>query len=578
MTYLNKASNLGDAFRRSCQYWGPKPVLLVYGEGRFSPISYTELFEMVYEVAKSLYGIGLRRGDSLCIYSEKCLEWGLVDWACQLLGVVPVPIYPSLLEDQASFIARNCEAKVAMVGSDVLATRLKDVEGLRCFSLKSGEVGPPALPKYGMESELTLDRLQDITSSIQPGDLATIIYTSGTSGEPKGAMLTHNAILSIIRSIRSTNLIDDRDTFLSWLPMSHVYERVAGHFLPTLIGSTVAYTRSLASLSNDMLTVKPTIILCVPRFLDSLKSRFLDGLAKQKKVQQAIFNMALNTGLHRVRGEFSPLAGLFDALALQKARAKFGGRLRLLISGGAALPVHIGEFFLALGIDLLQGYGLTETCGASVVNRPEKNRPETVGMPFPGVEVKLAEDGEILLRGAGLMTGYFHMPEATAAAIDGEGWFHTGDIGKFDGEFLMITDRKKDLLVLGNGKNVAPQPIEGRLTECPWIAEAVLFGDGMDYCAALIVPDFERIGNHAKGQGWDADTPAKIASSEDVRKLIKTAIDALNKELPDYERIKQFRLLDRAFSIESGELTPSLKVKRRVVKEHYGDLIQGMFR
>lgn len=533
---------------------------------------------MVYEVAKSLYGIGLRRGDSLCIYSEKCLEWGLVDWACQLLGVVPVPIYPSLLEDQASFIARNCEAKVAMVGSDVLATRLKDVEGLRCFSLKSGEVGPPALPKYGMESELTLDRLQDITSSIQPGDLATIIYTSGTSGEPKGAMLTHNAILSIIRSIRSTNLIDDRDTFLSWLPMSHVYERVAGHFLPTLIGSTVAYTRSLASLSNDMLTVKPTIILCVPRFLDSLKSRFLDGLAKQKKVQQAIFNMALNTGLHRVRGEFSPLAGLFDALALQKARAKFGGRLRLLISGGAALPVHIGEFFLALGIDLLQGYGLTETCGASVVNRPEKNRPETVGMPFPGVEVKLAEDGEILLRGAGLMTGYFHMPEATAAAIDGEGWFHTGDIGKFDGEFLMITDRKKDLLVLGNGKNVAPQPIEGRLTECPWIAEAVLFGDGMDYCAALIVPDFERIGNHAKGQGWDADTPAKIASSEDVRKLIKTAIDALNKELPDYERIKQFRLLDRAFSIESGELTPSLKVKRRVVKEHYGDLIQGMFR
>lgn len=578
MTYLNKAKTIGDAFRRSCLYWGNKTVLLVAREGKFSPISYAELWEKVYDVAKSIHGIGLRRGDSLCIYSETCLEWGLVDWACQLLGVIPVPIYPSLLEDQASFIARNCEAKVALVGSDSLAQRLKDVEGLRCFSLKQGEIGPPTLPRFGDDSDLTPEKLQVITDAIQPEDLATIIYTSGTSGEPKGAMLTHNSVLSIIRSIRSTNLLNENDVFLSWLPMSHVYERVAGHFLPVLIGSTVAYSRSLASLSNDMLTIKPTIVLCVPRFLDSLKTRFMDGLAKQKKVQQGIFRMALSAGLQKVRGEFSPLAGFFDALALQKARARFGGRLRLLISGGAALPTHISEFFLALGIDLLQGYGLTETCGASVVNRPDRNRPDTVGIPFPGVEVKIADDGEILIRGAGLMTGYFHLPEATDVAIDKDGWFHSGDIGKFDGEFLKITDRKKDLLVLGNGKNVAPQPIEGRLTESPWIAECVLFGDGMDYCAALVIPDLERIRTFAKKEGWNVETPEQIAASEDVRKLIKGAVDALNKELPDYERIKQFRVLDRAFTIESGELTPSLKVKRRVVKERYADLIQGMFR
>ncbi|MBX7131944.1 MAG: AMP-dependent synthetase/ligase [Fimbriimonadaceae bacterium] len=571
----DSARTLGELLLDSCRRWPDRTAVMVHDKSGWNSTTYKQHLANVERYASALQALGLKRGDRLVLLGENSYEWALADWAAQTLGVVTVPIYPTLPPDQAQYIATDCGAQVALVGSAALAERLKGMPDIRILGLKPLE-GLDSLDAHmgGMDHDAWTEGMK----AIHPDDLATIIYTSGTTGNPKGAMLPHRAFTSLCHGIRSSLPVDENDLFLSFLPLSHVYERFAGHVLPISCGAAIAYARSITTLASDMETVKPTIMLCVPRFLESIRSRVIDSTAKQPPLKRKLFEWAMAQGIKRRNGGFAPFAGILDAIVGKKIREKMGGRLRFFVSGGAALPRHVADFYGAFNIKVLQGYGLTETCAASAFNHPDDDNPDTVGEPIEGVEFTFAPDGEILISGPSVMLGYYNLPEASAEAIDKDGWFHTGDIGEWVGKKVKITDRKKDLLVLGNGKNVAPQLIENKLRESSYIGEAVLFGDGMEYVCALIVPDFEHLKRFAKEKGIEFKDEAELVQNEQVRKLIKDEIDAVNKTMADFERVKRHDLLSKPFSIESGELTPSMKVKRKVVKEKYAAQIEGLKR
>jgi len=532
----------------------------------FREIRYGELFDIVRGYAGALRQLGAVRGDSVCLVSENCPEWAFVDWACQCLGVVLVPIYPTLPADQTEYIVRDAEAKLFIGSTEEQTAKVRCMEGVHAVLLK----GEGSIDGLSGNNQLSVEEIDKEIDATNPEDLATIIYTSGTTGRPKGAMMPHRAFVHVCETAKGHIPLNENDTFLSFLPMSHVYERIAGQCLPISLGATIAYAKSLASLAGDMLKVHPTILLCVPRFLEAFREKALDGVSKMPPLRQKLFHLAMAQGVKKAKGQFAPLAGILDKLVMGKLRERVGGKMRYFVSGGAALAPHVAEFYMGTGLIVLQGYGLTETSGGTCINKPEHNKYWTVGEPLD-MEIKIAEDGEILIRGAALMLGYKNLPEETAQAIDKDGWFHSGDIGEFEGPNLKITDRKKDLIVLGNGKNIAPQPIENRLRNSPYIAEAVVFGDGMDHCVALVLPNGEAVRSTLH-----LSEDANLTDNADVRALIKKEIDRVNKTMANFEAVKKFALLDTPFSVESGELTPTLKIKRKVVRDKYADKLAAL--
>ncbi len=558
-----EARSLGDMLRRSAQTWPERTAMLCPKGAEFEPLTYAQFYDTVHRYASALTQKGLRKGDPVAILSESGPEWAFLDWAGQTLGLAVVPIFPTLPPDQVLYILENSHAKVVFCGGDELLQKTEGTPAERVLisEFTTQAQAAPLLDRAAWEAGI---------DAVAPDDLATIIYTSGTTGNPKGAMLPHRAFCFLADSALASIPIGPGDVFLSFLPMSHVYERFAGQALVVNTGATVAYARSLMTLAGDMLKVRPTVMLCVPRFLEATKDKIEDGVRKAPPLRQKLFRLALAQGVRKSRGQFAPLYGLTDRLVGAKIRERLGGRMRMLVSGGAALPPTVADFYQAFGLTVLQGYGLTETTAATCVNHPDRNKPSTVGEPIPGIEVRLAEDGEILVRGPSRMLGYFEMPEATAEAIDADGWFHTGDIGEFEGKHLKITDRKKDILVLGNGKNVAPQPIENKLKESPYIQEAVLIGDGLDWVCALIVPQFAAL------PGGAELPPETLVESAETKALLKKEISRVNQSLAGFEKIKKHALLPQNFSVETGELTPTLKVKRRVVKEKYAAQIAEM--
>jgi len=553
--------------RTTCEKWGEKAAIL-YPDKGFKAVSYRELLEIARSYAGVLRGLGLKAGDRIAVQSENCKEWVFLDWACRTMGVVLVPIYPTLPTDQSQYIVNDCGARVAVAGSPEQAAKCEGLAGVKTLLLRHAEGSIEDLVEKGA-TPITPEDWNAQIDAAKPDDVATIIYTSGTTGLPKGAMLSHRCFTFLCDSIYKDLPIRDTDVFLSFLPMSHVYERFVGLTLVFSVGATVALSRSLKSLASEIAEVKPTIMACVPRFLEATRDRIIDGSAKESPLNKKLFQMTLAQGTKKAHGKFAPLAGLLDGLVGKKIRDRMGGRIRFFVSGGAALPPHVSDFYRAFGLNIIQGYGLTETTAVTSVNHPDRNRPDTVGEPITGVEVKIAEDGEILVRGPERMIGYYNLPTETAEALDAEGWFHTGDIGTFDGQYLKITDRKKDLLILANGKNVAPQSIENKLRESPFINEAVLFGDGNEFVFGLILPNWERM----KAELGDHSPNAELGKKEAARLLIKQEVDKVNKTLADYEKVKKHAIIDAEFTIESGELTPSLKVKRRVVKEKFQQVL-----
>lgn len=590
----------GEVFARSAERYAEKPALLHKQDGIFQPISYAELNRRVQQFALGLSELGIGRGDRVAILSENRPEWAVADLAILSIGAVNVPLYATLPPRQVEFILQDSGARALIVSTGKQSAKLAELqEPLPALTLRiiMDETEPPeenwisfeAVSSRGAAAPDGAARLKELMAAVSPGDECSIIYTSGTTGSPKGAVLTHDNFMSNAHSVIDVVGIDSTHTFLSYLPLSHVFERIAGHYLSLASGATTAYAESIFTVGSNLTEVRPTLMASVPRLFESIQSRVEDAVAKQPPMKQKLAAVALRIGwLHNSRrfsGRMPALPALLlyplaDRLVLKPMRDKiFGGRLQFTISGGAPLPINTGKFMASLGVNILEGYGLTETSPVIAVNLPGKIRLGTVGPPIPGVQVRIAPDGEILTRGPHVMKGYFNRPDDTKDAIDPEGWFHTGDVGQLDDDgYLRITDRKKDIIVLANGKNVAPQPIEARLKESPYIANAVLFGDRQSQVVALVVPNFDALKKWAKDNSLDASSPDELVQKPEVRKLYRAEVERLSVDLADYEKVRRHALLTRDFSAEHDEVTPTLKIRRRQVAENFAAEISSLYR
>ncbi|MCS7312149.1 MAG: long-chain fatty acid--CoA ligase [Acidobacteria bacterium] len=598
--------NLAEMFLHYVRQYDRPDALYVKRHGQYRPISTREFYDHVVELAHFLRSMYVQPGDRVAILSENRPEWFYADMATLSIGGASVPIYATLPPGQVAYILQDAQTVGVFVSTLEQLAKIEsiaaDLAAFLRFVVLFEEAGDyrPALPAavqfFSLERAMEVGR-QDrarqpdwwdrAVASVQSEDLATIIYTSGTTGEPKGVMLTHRNFLSNIEAVLQVLSLGPSDVHLSFLPLSHVFERMAGYYTMLTGGARVAFAESIDKVAENLLEIRPTVIIAVPRFYEKVKAR-IDAMARQltglrKRLFEWALRVADRVGEQRRAGRPVPpwLAlqyALADRLVYHKIKARTGGRVRTLVSGGAALRKDIAIFFDNLGLRILEGYGLTETSPVISVNTPTAWKPGSVGRPIPGVEVKIAADGEILTRGPHVMKGYFRRPEATQAAIDPEGWFHTGDIGELDPDgFLYITDRKKDILVTAGGKNIAPQKIENLLKQSPWIEEVMVVGDGRPYPAAFIVPNRERLVAWAQEKGLPVEPYEEFLRHPTVIQLYEQILQDLQTSLARFEQVKRFVLLPQSFTIEAGELTPTLKVRRRIVMEKYEHLIRELY-
>ena len=584
---------LSDLFLVAAGYHKPD-CLLHKVDGEYRPIATAELVDRVRRTARALEKLGVVAGDRVALMAENGPHWPTVDFATLCRGAASVPIYPTLLPEQAAYIVADSGAKVVVVQTAEQLAGLRErrdrIPGVQKLVLIDGEPGGDeattldALLADGDDADPTA--FEEHARRTGPGDLASLVYTSGTTGQPKGVMLTHRNFVSNICT--AMGLVDFRadQTSLSFLPLAHVFERMIDYCY-FYKGVSVAYAESVQTVPQNMLEVRPHVFVSVPRVYEKFHAKVQDTIAAAPPVRQKLFRWAVGVGRESLRwtlkGEHpSGLLGLkyalANALVFRKLKERLGGRFEYAVSGGAPLAHDLAEFFWSVGIEIYEGYGLTETSPVISVNAPGITKLGTVGRPIPGIEVKIAEDGEILTRGPHVMKGYFNKPEATAEVIDEEGWFHTGDIGEIDADgYLRITDRKKEIIVNAYGKNVAPAPIENALKSSRYVSQAVVIGDRRKFLAALLVPDVEALSAWAKGQGIAAAGAESLIEDHRVRELIAAEVAAVNEELASYERIVAWELLPEEFTLEGGELTPTQKIKRRVIHEKYGDRIERMY-
>ena len=576
----------------------PRPMLMVKVEGTYREISFRDYRESVVRFAGGLASLGVGKGDHVGIVAENRPEWVIADMATVSLGAVDVPVYPTLTPKQLEFIFRDAEINTVIVSNrfqlDKIEKVRRNISSLKHVIIMANKgTGDPAVHGYDSiyeKGDAYRDQHPDFfrraAASVTPDDLLTIIYTSGTTGNPKGVMLTHRNMASNVIASAGVIPFTSADTLLSFLPLCHSFERMAGYYTAMAVGATVAYAESIETVRDNLLEVHPTIVTTVPRLFERIHGRLLKQIDSAPPARQKVFHWAVQVGRDaaRARRRGSVPLGLraklavADRLVYSKLRQRTGGRIRFFVSGGAALPRELGEFFEAVGITIIEGYGLTETSPVLTVNRLDDFKFGTVGKPIPGVEIKIAEDGEILAKGPNIMKGYYNNRKATAEVIDKQGWFHTGDVGLFDAEgHLMITDRKKHLFVTSGGKNIAPQPIENLFLQSKFIDQFVLVGDGRMFCTALIVPEFDALMEFGASKNIPLESHANLLDSIEVRKLFDSEIEGLQKDLPHYERVRRFELLPQALTVESGEITPTMKVKRKVVEQKYSALIERMY-
>ena len=577
---------------------GKADALNQRSEGKWSAISAEAFVERVKNVALGLAATGIRPGDRVALLSENRPEWSIVDLAILSLGAINVPIYTTQAVDQIEFILSDSGARAIFISNRRLykhaqpALANRPVEYLIFFDSEVAEVVDRSTALDEMEKRgraLAGERPEAYDAylrAVRPEDLATIIYTSGTTGEPKGVMLTHNNFMSNVLAIGAGLPILPSDVALSVLPLSHIFERT-GFYVFCYCGVSVYYAASFDQVGENLREVAPTIMTAVPRLFEKVYHRIIKKGMAEKGFKKNVFMRSLDVGqrygqLKDKRRFISPQLrlkqGLADKLVFSKWRAGVGGRLRYFVSGGAPLSPALSYAYLAAGIPILQGYGATETC-IVCANRPGNNQVGSVGIPFDGIELKIAEDGEILVRGPNVMRGYYGQPEATAAVLK-DGWFFTGDVGHMDKEGrLYITDRKKDLFKLSNGKYVAPQLIESLLKQSEFVSQVVVVGAGRKQPAALIVPDWENL-NEALAAAGENDAPkdhVSLAAYPAAVKIVQKDIAGLTSSLADYERIRRVALLANEFTIDGGELTPTLKVKRRVIDERFEEVIESLY-
>ena len=582
-------------FEHSIQHYSNKPALAHKPKGgTYQDISYTELGKSVDAFSKGINALGVQKNDRVAILSENRPEWAITDFGSLKVGAVTVPMFSTLTPAQVGYILKDSGAKIICVSTEkqlekisAIRDEVPTLEQIIIFDPIEGEI-PEGVNQFEAVCEL---EGEETGSAVNEDDIATIIYTSGTTGNPKGVMLTHANFISNLQACKSLINVSETDVLLSFLPLSHVFERLGGHYVPLFSGAKIAYAESTFTVAQNMKEVAPTVMLSVPRLYETMHERILRAVQEGSSLKQKIFHWGVSVGSavsSAIQQGKKPSAilqlqqNIANKLVFAKLKEATGGRLRFFISGGAALPQSIAEFFHAAGILILEGYGLTETSPVISMNHLGKWKFGTVGAHVPGVEVEIAEDGEILTRGPHVMKGYFNNETATAEVIDEDGWFYTGDIGIIDEDgFVKITDRKKNIIVLSNGKNVAPQPIESKLVQSPFISQILLVGNERKNLAALIVPNFDAL----KAWASDSDTEGGIDTvdlptlleTREVQQYIQSEIRSRLTDFADFEQVRRFTLLEKEFSQEADEMTPTLKLKRNVIIERYNDVIKGMY-
>ncbi|HEY4025624.1 MAG TPA: long-chain fatty acid--CoA ligase [Candidatus Dormibacteraeota bacterium] len=563
---LNDRTTVGLFFRQAARFGDRTMVRYHDGDG-WRGVSWKRMAELTERVAARLVGERVELGDRVAIMAENCVEWLYCDLAIQAAGAVSVPVYPSTPADMAQLIVEDAGARVAFV-ADGLADRLRGDRLVRLGAdlpaWVADEADPELLAEVGARA-----------AALGPDHLATLVYTSGTTGVPKGVMLPHRTFVDMAHSCLQVFDLGPDDEALSFLPYSHIFERVSGIFVGMVAGSSAWISRGVPRLVDDLQECRPTVMVSVPRVYEKMHQQVMAVVREQPAHRRAIFAWAVEQGRRRARGRFAPLHPLAERIVLRPLRKRLtGGRLRFFVSGGAPLSTEIESFFWSIGVKILNGWGLTETASGATSNTEQRHRFETVGPPLPGVELRVAGDGEILVKSPGNMVGYYNNPQATAEALH-DGWVATGDIGEIDDDgFLSITDRKKELLKTAGGKFVAPAPMETRLMQHPVVERAVVIGDERPYVTALVVPDWKVL----EATEGVSGRPDDLVDDERVLDAVQRCIDEINRGLGSWETIKYFAVLPHDFTEEGGELTPTLKVKRRVVQERYREQIETMYR
>ncbi|MCC5914296.1 MAG: long-chain fatty acid--CoA ligase [Balneolaceae bacterium] len=584
----------------------------------YKTLTWDAVKEDVTAVASYMLEFGIEKGDRVAILSENRYEWALVDLAIQMVGGINVSLYTTLPSGQCEYILQNSEAKLFFVSTGIQLKKAVEVFD-NCKHLKHVVAfDEPKVEKYLEEKYVTLfdticthgskveqkhkETLKKRATEVKPEDVATLIYTSGTTGQPKGAMLTHRNIVSNVKSAHDAISISESDRCLSFLPLCHSFERTGGYYAMMAGGAEIYYAESVDTVAKNMLEAHPTIVVSVPRLFEKIYNLVKKNVQEGSAIQQSIFSWALNVGERYWKGErglVSMQKKIADRLVFEKLRQRTGGNIRFFVSGGAALPSEIGAFFMSAGLNILEGYGLTETSPVMCCNRYGEEEMGTVGKVINGVTVGIqhlednriiaeisgedyptdltSEPGEILNRGPNTMKGYWKNDEATKEMIDDDGWLHTGDVGRFVNGRLQITDRIKHMIVNAGGKNIYPGPIEDKFKTSPWIDQLVVVGERRSFMAALIVPDFEALEKHAKQNNISYNDIEDLISKEAVKNIFSKEIHSFSKELASHEKIRDFRLIASEFTVETGELTPTLKVKRRIIEDKYSHLIEDIF-
>jgi long-chain acyl-CoA synthetase len=590
--------NLNQLFFTAVERYNRPDALQVRVNGRFEPISHGMVADRVRRAALGLRALGIASGDRVGILSENRPEWAIADFACLSAGMTDVPVYPTLPADQITHILNDSGA-VALFVSDagqaakIAAIRpqlpaLRHVIGFGTTRCDGCDLTLDEVEARGAVEDTPerAARHREEALAVRPDDLATIIYTSGTTGAPKGVMLTHDNIFSNVQAAMAAIPFEGGDSALSFLPLSHILERMAGHYLMFAMGASIAYAESIDTVPTNLQEVRPTLVISVPRLYEKMYARVLENALAGGAVKKRIFYWARRVAEQwadeklagrEPRGWLAYKYGIAQKLVFSKLKARTGGRLRYFVSGGAPLAPDINKFFYAAGLTILEGYGLTETSPVIAVNTPVAFRLGTVGRPIAGVDVTIAPDGEILTRGPHVMKGYFNRPDATAESIDAQGWFHTGDIGELRDDFVAITDRKKDIIVTAGGKNIAPQPIENRVRTNKFVVQAVMIGDKRKFPCMLVVPNWDQLEKWAKEKNIAWTDRGELLATSTVRAKMEKEVFGCFTGLASFETPKKIALLEHDFSIERGELTPSLKVKRRVIDRQYKSAIDGMY-
>jgi long-chain acyl-CoA synthetase len=566
--------------------------------GEWVAITHRETFERVQAISLGLRELGIEPGDKVAIISENRPEWALTDYACLCARATDVPIYPTLTAQQTAYILRDSESVAVFCSTTAQLDKVLEVKGtlpnLRhivvfeggAAAQRPGALSLAALEAKGRAVESRHANWKAEALGVGPEDLATLIYTSGTTGDPKGVMLSHYNIWSNVQACLQIIPIGGGDECLSMLPLSHSYERMVDYTL-FQAGVIINYAESFDTVASNLQEVKPTVVLSVPRLYEKVYARVLENALSSSVIKRNIFFWAKRAGEHWATLALAGLTiprgvaikkRLADRLVFSKLRARTGGRIRFFVSGAAPLSADIAKFFYSAGLPVLEGYGLTESSPVLTLNPLDRIKLGTVGRAIPGVDLQIAADGEILARGPNIMQGYYKLPEATKETIDADGWLHTGDIGELDSDgYLKITDRKKELLKTAGGKYIAPQPIELAVKRNKFVANAMMYGDRRKFPIIVIVPNFDNLERWAQERSLSYGTRAELIELPDVQAKVEREVMSTLPHLAKFETPKKVVLLEKDFSIESGELTPTLKVKRRVVEQHYKEVIDAAY-